>query len=244
MNMEICCGFLPSLIAPEKLENSIAVVIDVLRATTTIAHALSSGCEGVTPFIHIPEAFDFKAKFSDALLGGERKGLRIEGFDLGNSPAEYGPNVSGRRVGITTTNGTLAIHRCAAARRILTASFANLSATCSFITSLKPVRVCLVCAGTDGEVTREDVLCAGALASRLGGDGGVLDDQARLALDAWRSVGAANLQEELSRCLGGRNLIALGLGADLSVAGALDSLGIATALDTAGVIRRVDASPL
>ena len=96
------------------------------------------------------------------MLGGERRGKRIEGFDLGNSPAEYTPEaVGGRRVFITTTNGTRALHHARLARRVVVGAFVNLSAVVASVRD-EP-RVDILCAGTDGSETREDILAAGAI---------------------------------------------------------------------------------
>src|SRR5690349_7450333 len=90
------------LLPQRDLANSVAVVFDVLRATSTIITALAHGAAGIRPVRTIEEAWALKEKHPDALLGGERHGDRIEGFDLGNSPLEYGANVQGREI-ITTT---------------------------------------------------------------------------------------------------------------------------------------------
>src|SRR5262245_35942829 len=103
---------LPSLIPPGALRGGVAVVIDVLRASTVIVQALASGCEAVIPTLEIDEARRIATSLpaGKSLLGGERHGLPIEGFDLGNSPGDYTDEVcSGKTLVITTTNGTKAI---------------------------------------------------------------------------------------------------------------------------------------
>src|SRR5262245_49465763 len=100
--------YLPSEVGERELEGSAVAVIDVLRATSTICQALASGAREVVPFVQISEALAAAEKVGRAnvVLGGERKGLLIDGFDLGNSPAEYSASrVQGRPVYITTTNG-------------------------------------------------------------------------------------------------------------------------------------------
>jgi 2-phosphosulfolactate phosphatase len=100
------------------------------------------------------------------VLGGERGGKRIEGFDLGNSPAEYKPAlVAGKTVLFTTTNGTRAMQMCRQAQKVLIGSFANFSAMCRELGKLDHVDI--LCAGTDGQITREDVLFAGAVIEDL-----------------------------------------------------------------------------
>src|SRR5205823_10380648 len=138
------------------------VVIDVLRATTTIVHALAAGAREVVPCLEVEDARRIAAELGKAaILGGERRGLPIPGFDVGNSPAEYTrQRVGGKTVVFTTTNGTRAMQRCKFASRVLLGAFVNFSAVCRELAVVD--HVALVCAGTDGHVTREDTLLAGA----------------------------------------------------------------------------------
>jgi hypothetical protein len=122
---------LPTLVErPQELAGKAVVVIDVLRATTTIIHALAAGAAEVTVCQEVDEALRLAASRPQrAVLGGERGGLPIAGFDLGNSPTAYSrERVAGREVIFTTTNGTRAMARCSAARRILIGAFVNFSA--------------------------------------------------------------------------------------------------------------------
>jgi 2-phosphosulfolactate phosphatase len=238
----------------------IAVVIDVLRASTTIVTALAHGAAGVRPVLTVEAARALAAGFasvsgSSVLLGGERGGLRIDGFDLGNSPLEYSrARVAGRRIVITTTNGTAALDACTAASEVLIGAIVNRAAVAARALDLARSRgnadIHLVCAGTDGEVTEEDLLTAGAIldaAGRLpGADGDVLDASAIAALDVFRGVlspptaegrgdahaiAAAAITSAFATSRGGRNLIELGMQADLPAAAAIDSLGVVPRLD-------------
>ena len=238
----------------------IAVVIDVLRASTTIVTALAHGAAGVRPVLTVEAARALAAGFaslsgSSVLLGGERGGLRIDGFDLGNSPLEYSrARVAGRRIVITTTNGTAALDACTAASEVLIGAIVNRAAVAARAWDLARSRgnadIHLVCAGTDGEVTEEDLLTAGAIldaAGRLpGADGDVLDASATAALDMFRGVlspptaegrvdahaiAAAAITSAFATSRGGRNLIELGMQADLPAAAAIDSLGVVPRLD-------------
>src|SRR5687768_6552706 len=123
---------LPALVEPHELAGKTVVVIDVLRATTTIIHALAAGAKEVVPLLEVDEALALATKLpGQAVLGGERGGKRIAGSNLGNSPLEYTPaTVGGKTPVFTTTNGTRAMLRCAQARRILIAGFVNFSAIC------------------------------------------------------------------------------------------------------------------
>ena len=203
-----------------------------MRATTTICHALSAGATAVVPCLEIDEARAKAGRVSGLVaLGGERQGLRIEGFDLGNSPSEYTPEtVGGRTVVFTTTNGTRAMHRAAQAAEILIGAFVNRRALVRELRNRK--RVDLLCAGTHGAITAEDCLLAGAVVEGLA-DGPVeLNDQARLARDAWRTVREGGpLAAALRECQGGRNLIAEGFDADIDTAAVADRFELVPRLD-------------
>ena len=182
------------------------------------------------------------------LLGGERGGLRIDGFDLGNSPLEYAPaRVAGRRIVITTTNGTAALDVCGAAAEVLIGAIVNRTAVAARARELARSQgvadIHLVCAGTDGQVTEEDLLAAGGIldaASRLAGsDRDTLDASAMAARAEFRGVLAAAggadaalaIAAAFATSRGGRNLVDLGMQADLPVAAAIDSLPVVPRLD-------------
>jgi 2-phosphosulfolactate phosphatase len=226
--------FLPELVPPEQLAGATAVVVDVLRATTTILQALQAGARDVVPCLEVEEARQIAADAPDgAILGGERGGRLIAGFDLGNSPAEYSRDtVGGRSVVMTTTNGTRALHRCRAASRVLLGAFVNLS--CLVETLSRSASTSIVCAGTNGEITQEDVLLAGAVVDRLSGiwcGGTELNDEARLAVAAWQSIvdgdaGPERLVEAMRLSRGGRNLVQLGYDRDIEIAARIDSVPV------------------
>src|SRR4051812_24899969 len=120
--------FLPALVEPEDLAGSTCVVIDVLRATTTIVWALAAGAREVIPCLEVEDARRAIAEYppGTGVCGGERSGLPIEGFELGNSPAEYtAARVAGKAVIFTTTNGARALFHCHHAQRVLIGAFAN-----------------------------------------------------------------------------------------------------------------------
>ena len=192
-------GLLPALIEPESLQDHVVVVVDILRATTTICMALAHGARSVVPAPSIPLAHQYRQQMGpDTLLGGERGGLIIDGFDQGNSPREYKESVvRDQTVVLCTTNGTVAMESCRHAKRVLIGSFVNLSATAAEIQEAE--NVAIVCAGTDRQVTSEDVLFAGALLDRVGQPNDWLDDPARLAVDHWRL--AAHQIEHSSKTL-------------------------------------------
>jgi 2-phosphosulfolactate phosphatase len=241
---------LPALVQPEELADRAVVVIDVLRATTTIIQALASGAFQVVPCQEIADARGLALQLpGPLLLGGERGGQQIAGFDLGNSPAEYSREVVSRKTVIfSTTNGTRAMLRCKAARRVLIGAFVNFSAVCRELAG--EARIALVCAGTDGHVTREDTLLAGAIVadlcsnpSHVGGTSrpGVaaykLNDQAEIAADAWQTAVRVLTDRPLGITLrdsrGGRNLIEIGQENDIDLAAQIDKFDIVPVLDIA-----------
>jgi 2-phosphosulfolactate phosphatase len=228
----------------------IAVVIDVLRASTTMITALARGAERVLPVADVPEARRRAARIgAAAVLGGERGGRRIEGFDLGNSPADYtADRVAGRTLVITTTNGTAALVACAAAREVLVGAIVNRAAVATEARRLAALdgggAVHLVCAGTDGVVAAEDVLAAGAIldaaARHPAAVGDELDAAAVIARAAFRALAAAHpddlptaLGREFATAAGGANLVALGMAADIGSCSRIDSLDVVPRLDRA-----------
>ncbi len=231
---------------PGAVAGGIAVVIDVLRASTTIATALAHGARRVRPVTGVDEARRTAAALGDGvLLGGERGGVRIEGFQLGNSPLEYTRDrIAGRQLVITTTNGTAALAACREAREVLVGAVVNAGAVAGAVRRLAAAagltEVHLVCAGTDGVETGEDLLGAGAIlaAAATTGPDHELDAAARTALAAFRQVAAAAdptaaLVAAFRRAPGGANLVALGMEADLAVCAAIDSVAVVPRLDPA-----------
>jgi 2-phosphosulfolactate phosphatase len=245
---------LPSLIPPGALRGGVAVVVDVLRATTVMAHALASGCEAVIPCLEIDDARRVASELpaGTAILGGERGGLPIEGFDLGNSPASYTPEACrGKTLVMTTTNGTRAILASLEAERVYVAAFANLGATAEEVAvqCLKADHgkdVHIVCSGTEGHVSLEDSLLAGALISRAGGlshevleegsgeHAALGNDSAYLALSQWfaaeRRLAPRGLAPLLSLGRGGQNVRRIGLDADIADAARIDVLRLVAEL--------------
>jgi 2-phosphosulfolactate phosphatase len=160
-----------SVLPKRDLSISVCVVFDVLRATTSMVTALSNGVTAILPVSEIPEAIALAKQHPGALLAGERDGLRIRAaqtgsvdFDLGNSPREFtGDRVRGKKIVMTTTNGTRALQSCKHASRVFAASFLNLSATAKAVQSIKPKNFIVICAGTFEEAAYEDTLAAGAI---------------------------------------------------------------------------------
>jgi 2-phosphosulfolactate phosphatase len=199
------------------------VVLDVVRASTTIVAALASGARAVVP-VESPEEARARARAWDdgpVLVGGERGGSPPPGFDCGNSPAEYTPDrVAGRTVIFTTTNGTRALLAVAGARRVSVGGFVNAAAVARWAAA-EPGDVLLVCAGERGRFCLEDAVCAGLLVGRLEPAGGTLTDSARAARALWERY-AGDLPGMLADAAWAQALAAQGRGADLPLCVMLD----------------------
>jgi 2-phosphosulfolactate phosphatase len=243
MPRRIVVHLVPQPSTPGELSGRAVAVIDVLRATTVIVHALAAGARQVIACREVDEARSVAAGLEPAttVTGGERGSVRIEGFDLSNSPREYtAETVAGRTVVFTTTNGTKAMAACHEARRVLIASFANCSAVADALDEEDEVH--LLCAGLRGGVSQADTLCAGAIADKLcGGDPSVeMNDEARLARAAWQNAKPGEVAAVIAAGQGGRNLIELGFAADIDVAARLDTYSIVPRYDPRDGSIRVD----
>jgi 2-phosphosulfolactate phosphatase len=219
--MKVQTFFSASEVDPSSVADATAVVIDVIRATSTIVEALASGARAIYPTLSTEEAIRLANSLGreDTLLCGERKGLKIEGFDLGNSPREFTPDhVEGRRLVMTTTNGTRAFTAAQGARRVLVLSLLNLSAVARAVGN--PERLVVICAGKEDRFSLDDALCAGVfLREVLGPEGlqgaAVPNDQSRAVL----TLAEAHAPDEafLRSTAAGAALMAVGLGDDLPV---------------------------
>jgi 2-phosphosulfolactate phosphatase len=225
---EVQVHLLPDHVPKGRLVGGVAVAVDVLRATTTIIHALAAGCTAVRPCLEVEEAQAVAGQMraGRVLLGGERGGQPLPGFDLGNSPREYTPKVCrGCTLVFTTTNGTRALLRCTEADRVLVAGFVNYSAVCEQLRQDgRPIHI--VCAGTEGEVSLEDTLLAGALVDYLSEVLEVcLNDSARLAWDSFENHGRV-LLGALEVSAGGAKLRQLGYDDDIRAAAEVDQFAL------------------
>lgn len=229
-------------ILTEELTGKAAVVIDVLRATSTIVTALGNGAAALVPVLSPEEGFAAVAADPEAghVLGGERHSVRIAGFQLGNSPLEYTPDTVAEKVVIfTTTNGTRAIRRAEAAAPVYIVSFLNVSAVAEALRELgRDVAIC--CAGTHDHFSLEDTACAGALVDALAGPEAVadLDDLARVAREVFLQY-RDRLAELLHLSRHGQNLLSLGLKEDLLYCSRLNSLPLVPIYHD-GVVTLVD----
>ena len=189
-----------------------AVVFDVLRATSSMITGLGAGALEIFPVNSVDEARRRKLKEPDLLLAGERGGLPPDGFDLGNSPEEF-EKTTGRKVVMTTTNGTVAIQSMRRASEVLIGALLNMDALAEHLARRQPKNLLLVCAGTQEEFSLEDAVAAGALIARLPG-GDQLSDSAILVRALSERTGD-DLEGWLQQTKNGRALQKIGKGSDI-----------------------------
>jgi 2-phosphosulfolactate phosphatase len=207
-----------------EVEGRVAVVIDVIRATSAMIEAFANGARGIFPTDSTEEAIKLASSLGreDTLLCGERRGLRIDGFDLGNSPREFTrETVGGKQLVMTTTNGTRALLAAEVAERVLAASFLNLTAVGNALAGASDLA--LVCAGRQNRFALDDALCAGLLLKQLGDmhEGDIeTNDAGRVAMElaANHTPSAAFLRTTTA----GRALEGLGLQEDLDLCASVD----------------------
>ncbi|MCX5655093.1 MAG: 2-phosphosulfolactate phosphatase [Planctomycetota bacterium] len=233
MNPELSVSVLfePVARAALDLKEASAVVIDAVRASTTIVAAAAAGCREVIP-CRTPEEVRAEAARRPAgtvVTAGERLGVRIEGLDYNNSPSVMtAENVGGRTLLLTTTNGTQAILDAMAAETVLIAAMPNRRAVARRLAALGR-RVVFVSAGTVGTVSCEDTLVAGAVIATLleepGGRSWHLEDSALVALAAWQGA-ERRLGELFHQTWGGAYIARLGLEADLAVCTQVDTIDV------------------
>jgi 2-phosphosulfolactate phosphatase len=193
------------------LSRTTAVVFDVLRATSTMITGLAHGVERFFPVESVEAARILKLKDPELLLAGERGGLPLEGFDLGNSPQEF-KTISGKSVVLTTTNGTVALHRVRHAKRVYVGSLLNLEALARVLAAEDSADLLLVCAGTGEEFAIEDAIAAGAVIHRLHGKS--FSDAAVLVSSLYRQA-TSDLLSYLRESRNGRALAAIGKAQDV-----------------------------
>ncbi|MFL2870588.1 MAG: 2-phosphosulfolactate phosphatase [Pirellulaceae bacterium] len=220
---------LPNHADPLALASGTAVVIDVLRATTTICTALANGCSYIVPCLAIESAIAAAEQITPKpILGGERGGVLIDGFDLGNSPAEYtAKQVAETPIVFTTTNGTKAMETCTHAQSTVLASFNNLTRVVDHCnaTLSQGQDLHIICAGTNGRETEEDFLLAGAIASKLAMVNSPICHTTQAACNQWQRLqdGELDIFSVLLESKGGRNLQSIGLEGDIRLASEVDN---------------------
>lgn len=236
---------------PRDLQGKTVVVIDVLRATSTILTALANGCREVVPVVEPEEAFALAGRLGRdrCLLGGERKGIKIPGFDLGNSPAEYKREVvAGKTVVLCTTNGTTALKEAQSGAEVLVGAFLNMSRITSYLKQVTG-EIVLFCAGKEGAPALEDLLCAGMIVDHLVFAAKKepveeLTDTAKIAMFAARQMAAGpGPVVALAQTEHGRYLSSLGFTGDLRYCGQVDLLSSMAVFEGGRIILKQNGAP-
>jgi len=181
--MDVC--FSPEMVTSHSLKHKTVVVADILRASSSITAGIQGGVQAIRPVEQIHRRHYWQER--GYLLGGERGGVMIDGFDLGNAPMDYlKAGAKKQKIIMTTTNGTRAIQASKHADQLLVGSFLNLEAIAEFLQNDRP-SLLVVCSGWQGTPSLEDSLFAGALLERLGpGYSTPVSDGARLAITNYR----------------------------------------------------------
>jgi len=224
--MQIDIQFVPSPPNPHLLSNRIVVVIDVLRATSVMIHALSQGALEIIPVATVEKAFHMAKVFprDSVLLGGERKSEKIPEFDLGNSPREYiAEKVKGKRLILTTTNGTKAFHVVSSGREILVGSFFNIGVTAQRCLELNR-DLLIFPSGDEGNFSLEDTICGGMLIDLIMKKGGkrmALTDASHCAQILYQRF-KANIVDAFHLSRHGKELMNRGFGEDLVYCAQID----------------------
>jgi 2-phosphosulfolactate phosphatase len=213
--IEVCVT--PALLGLYDIENSIVVVIDILRATSSIVYGIDNGANAIIPVANVEDCLAYADK--GYLLAAERNGSVVDGYDFGNSPFSYTKEqVGGKTVVLTTTNGTKALHLARSkAKQVVVGSFLNLQALCEWLKTQNN-DVLLLCAGWKDQFNLEDTLFAGAVVNAIRAsftefdDSGVAaEDLYLLAKDDLRSyisksshshrLAALNIEKDVQFCL-------------------------------------------
>ena len=238
--MRIDTELIPVEPSKDTLRDRVVVVIDVLRATSVIVEALSRGAEEVHPVRTVEEAFALAKSLPSGatLLGGERQGKQIEGFDLGNSPREYmAENVRGKRVIMTTTNGTMALQSVTGAKEIIVGSFFNAGAVAARCVQLDR-DLLIFLSGNYGKFSLDDTVCGGMLVDLLLRKSKTPLEMSDASLSAHILYQRfqKNVSEAFHLSSHGRYLISIGLEEDLSCCARTDVANIVPVFRD-GVIR-------
>lgn len=213
--IEVCLT--PALLDLYAIEESIVVVIDILRATSSMVYGIDNGAEAIIPVAQVEDCLNFSGK--GYLLAAERNGEVVEGYDFGNSPFSYTKEkVAGKTIVLTTTNGTKALHLARArAFKVVIGSFLNLEVLCAWLKA-QDKNVLLLCAGWKDQFNLEDTLFAGAVVHQLKANFDHFDDSSVAAEDLYilakedlrkyiaksshsHRLAALNIEEDVKFCL-------------------------------------------
>lgn len=218
--LEVCLS--PALLHLYNTEGAVVVIIDVFRATSTIAAALFNNATAVIPVASIEECIALGNNIENSITAGERNGQIVEGLQHGNSPSEYNRDfIDGKTLVLTTTNGTRLLHMVVGADSIITGSFLNLSAVCNFLKS-KNRNVLLACAAWKDKFNLEDTLFAGAVVNKIAQHFDINCDSARAANALFESLNGQQPIEFLRNSSHYKRLSAYGLESDMAYCSSID----------------------
>lgn len=216
--IEVCLT--PALLDLYAIENSIVVVIDILRATSSITYGIENGAEAIIPVMNVEDCLNYADK--GYLLAAERNGEVVAGYDFGNSPFSYTTEkVAGKTIVLTTTNGTKAMRMAQErAHQVIVGSFLNLSTVCNYLKT-ENKDVLLLCAGWKDNFNLEDTLFAGAVVEQLQNNFTVGDDSSVAAFDMYQ-LAKDDLREYLKKSSHSHRLIKLNIEEDVQFCLKLD----------------------
>ena len=208
--IEVCLT--PALINLYTITESIVVVIDILRATSSMVYGIDNGAEAIIPVAQVEECLAYADK--GFLLAAERNGEVVAGYDFGNSPFSYtSDKVAGKTVVLTTTNGTKALHLARKAHQVVIGSFLNLESLCSWL-KMQDRDVLLLCAGWKDQFNLEDTIFAGAVVQQLRSSFALSDDASVAAEDLY-ILAKDNLRAYVGKSSHSNRMVALNIEEDV-----------------------------
>ncbi|SKB68502.1 2-phosphosulfolactate phosphatase [Parapedobacter luteus] len=236
-SIRVCLS--PALLPFYPLDDTIAVVIDIFRATSSICYGLANGAKAIIPVAEVEACLAYRG--NGHLLAAERDGEVVTGFDFGNSPFSYtADKVGGKTVVLTTTNGTRAIQWSAGATAVVAGSFLNISALSRWLQSQNH-HVLMVCAGWKNQFSLEDTVFAGALANSLNTGGIELDDAAHAAESLYLEA-KDNLKAYLSKASHSKRMQRLNIDADISFCLQQDTVSVIPIMNGHELVRLAETT--
>ncbi|MGZ3333093.1 MAG: 2-phosphosulfolactate phosphatase [Gemmatimonadaceae bacterium] len=226
--MRLDVFFTPNQVKPIETAGRLVVIVDVLRASTTVATALGNGARTVIPVEGADEVINRSREFarSQILLAGEQKMYPIAGFDIGNSPQAFTPAmVEGKTILITTTNGTKTLLGVQNARDIVIASYVNFTAALALmkVAASSKTDIAIICAGEEGGFTLEDAACAGRYVRAIPKRADIKTNDAAAASVVIEKKYGDNIAKVFKESAHGQALASAGFGDDLAAAAEVDS---------------------
>jgi len=201
----------PELANTKVLKDASCVVVDILRATSSWITALGNEAKLIRPVTTLKECMNLGKK--GFLTAAERNGRKVEGFELGNSPFDYSlETVKGKKIAVTTTNGSRAVKYASASKEIYFGAYLNIKALHQQLS--KKENIAILCSGWEGKPGMEDILYAGELVNMLSGSHFVTDDSAIIAFELYKKA-RQNMYFFLSQAIHVKRLLKLGLKKDI-----------------------------